>query len=49
MPVAQSLDFQAMRAVDLLLERIEDPGIPPRHESVPVELRVRESTAPPRR
>jgi len=47
--VAQALDFQAVRAVDLLLERIEDPGLPPRHESAPVELRVRESTAPPRR
>ncbi len=47
--VAQSLDFQAERAVDLLLERIESPGLPPRHESVPVELRVRSSTAPPSR
>ena len=47
--VAQSLDFQAERAVDLLLERIENPATPPRHESVPVELRVRTSTAPPAR
>jgi DNA-binding LacI/PurR family transcriptional regulator len=46
--VAQSLDFQAQRAVDLLLERIENPAMDPRHESVPVELRVRGSTAPPR-
>ncbi len=45
--VAQSLDFQAERAVDLLLERIEDPGRPSRHESVRVELRVRTSTGPP--
>ncbi len=45
--VAQSLDFQAQRAVDLLLERIENPALPSRHESVPVELRVRGSTAPP--
>lgn len=47
--VAQSLDFQAERAVSLLLERIENPNIPPRHESVPVALKVRDSTAPPRR
>jgi LacI family transcriptional regulator len=46
--VAQSLDFQAELAVALLLERIEDPGIRPRHESVDVELRVRGSTAEPR-
>lgn len=47
--VAQSLDFQAERAVAMLLERIENPKIPPRHLSVPVELRVRDSTGPPRR
>jgi LacI family transcriptional regulator, galactose operon repressor len=47
--VAQSLDFQAERAVGLLLERIENPNIPSRHESVPVALKVRDSTAPPRR
>jgi LacI family transcriptional regulator len=47
--VAQSLDFQAERAVALLMERIENPRIEPRHESVPVELKVRDSTAPPRR
>jgi len=46
--VAQSLDFQAERAVSLLLERIENPAIAPRHESVPVALKVRDSTAPPR-
>jgi DNA-binding LacI/PurR family transcriptional regulator len=45
--VAQSLDFQAERAVDLLLERIESPGLPPHQESRPVELRVKSSTAPP--
>jgi DNA-binding LacI/PurR family transcriptional regulator len=45
--VAQALDFQAERAVALLLERIENPKLAPRHVSVPVELRVRESTAPP--
>ncbi len=43
--VAQRLDYQAELAVSLLLERIRDPGLPPRHTSVPVELRVRESTA----
>jgi LacI family transcriptional regulator len=44
--VAQPLDFQAERAVSLLLGRIENPRIPPRHVRVPVELRVRDSTAP---
>jgi LacI family transcriptional regulator, galactose operon repressor len=47
--VSQPLMFQAERAVDLLLERIERPTIAPRHVRVPVELRVRESTAPPSR
>jgi DNA-binding LacI/PurR family transcriptional regulator len=45
--VAQPLDFQAERAVSLLLERIEKPRLRPRHVSAPVELRVRGSTAPP--
>jgi LacI family transcriptional regulator len=45
--VAQPSMFQAERAVNLLVERIERPGIAPRHLRVPVELRVRESTAPP--
>jgi DNA-binding LacI/PurR family transcriptional regulator len=35
--------------VALLLERIEDPGLPPRHVSVEVVLRERGSTAPPAR
>jgi LacI family transcriptional regulator len=43
--VAQPLHFQAERAVSLLLERIENPAIAPRHVRVPVELRVRGSTA----
>jgi DNA-binding LacI/PurR family transcriptional regulator len=43
--VAQPLQFQAQRAVSLLLERIENPHIAPRHVRVPVELRVRGSTA----
>lgn len=43
--VAQPLHFQAERAVNLLLERIENPRMPPRHVRVPVELRVRGSTA----
>jgi LacI family transcriptional regulator len=47
--VSQPLMFQAERAVNLLLERIERPTIAPRHVRVPVELRVRESTAPPPR
>jgi DNA-binding LacI/PurR family transcriptional regulator len=47
--VTQALDFQAERAVALLLERIANPALPPRHVSVPVELRVRGSTAPPSR
>ena len=42
--VAQPLHFQAERAVSLLLQRIENPGIAPRHVRVPVELRVRGST-----
>ena len=45
--VSQPLMFQAERAVNLLLERIERPATAPRHVRVPVELRVRESTAPP--
>jgi LacI family transcriptional regulator len=45
--VAQPLHYQAERAVGLLLERIEHPGIGPRHVRVPVSLQVRESTAPP--
>ncbi|MDQ6729901.1 MAG: LacI family transcriptional regulator [Actinomycetota bacterium] len=43
--VAQPLHFQAERAVGLLLERIENPSIAPRHVRVPVELHVRDSTA----
>jgi LacI family transcriptional regulator len=45
--VAQPLDYQAERAVGLLLERIDKPRMRPRHVSAPVELRVRGSTAPP--
>jgi LacI family transcriptional regulator len=45
--VAQPLDFQAERAVSLLLERIEKPRLRPRHVTAPVQLRVRGSTAPP--
>jgi LacI family transcriptional regulator len=46
--VSQPLRFQAERAVNLLLERIANPVIPPRHVRVPVELCLRDSTAPPR-
>jgi LacI family transcriptional regulator len=46
--IAQPLDFQAEKAVSMLLERIERPGIRPRRVGVPVQLRVRGSTAPPR-
>ncbi|MGZ4191103.1 MAG: LacI family DNA-binding transcriptional regulator [Solirubrobacteraceae bacterium] len=46
--VAQSLDAQAERGVGLLLERIENPRLDPRHENADVALRVRGSTAPPR-
>jgi LacI family transcriptional regulator len=42
--IAQSLDAQAGRAVGLLLERIENPRLGPRHENADVELRVRGST-----
>ena len=46
--IAQPLDFQAERAVDFLLERMDGRGPePPRHLSVPVEIRVRGSSAPP--
>lgn len=46
--VSQPLEFQAEKAVHLLLDRIAQPRLRPRHVSVPVELRVRSSTAPPR-
>jgi LacI family transcriptional regulator len=45
--VAQPLGFQAEQAVSLLLERIENPLINPRHVRVPVRLQVRESTDVP--
>lgn len=47
--VAQPLQFQAERAVALLLDRIENPTAPSRHVRLPVHLRVRGSTAPPSR
>jgi DNA-binding LacI/PurR family transcriptional regulator len=48
--VAQPLDFQAERAVEILLARMEGRAPEkPRHLSVPVELRARGSTAAPRR
>jgi LacI family transcriptional regulator len=43
--IAQPLDAQAERAVGLLLERIANPDLAPRHENAAVELRVRGSTA----
>jgi len=46
--IAQPLDAQGERAVELLLERIADPGLEPRHEHADVQLRVRGSTARPR-
>ena len=46
--IAQPLDFQAEQAVSMLLERIERPSRRARRMSVPVELRVRGSTAGPR-
>jgi LacI family transcriptional regulator len=46
--VAQPLDFQAEKAVAMLLERIERPSLPLRHVSVAVELRERGSTTRPR-
>jgi DNA-binding LacI/PurR family transcriptional regulator len=42
--IAQPMHFQAERAVSLLLQRIENPAIAPRHVRVPVELRARRST-----
>jgi DNA-binding LacI/PurR family transcriptional regulator len=47
--IAQPCEYQADQAVELLLERIENPGLPTRRVSAPVELRVRGSTAPVRR
>jgi DNA-binding LacI/PurR family transcriptional regulator len=47
--IAQPLDFQAEKAGAMLLDRIN--GRAPakaQHLSVPVELRVRGSSAPPR-
>jgi LacI family transcriptional regulator len=45
--IAQPLDFQAERAVEFLLERMEGRAPErPRHLSVPVEIRVRGSSAP---
>ncbi len=48
--VAQPLDFQAEKAVTILLERIGgQDSQKPHHLTVPVELKVRNSTAAPRR
>ena len=48
--VAQPLDFQAERAVEILLARMDGQAPEkPHHLTVPVELRVRGSSAPPRR
>jgi len=48
--VAQPLDFQAEKAVAMLLDRINGTATgKPRHLTVPVELRARGSTAAPRR
>jgi len=48
--VAQPLDFQAEQAVEILLARMDGRAPEkPRHLTVPVELRVRGSTAAPRR
>jgi len=48
--VAQPLDFQAEKAVAMLLDRLNGAVTgKPRHLSVPVELRARGSTGPPRR
>jgi LacI family transcriptional regulator len=46
--IAQPLDFQAARAVELVIERIASPALGPRHVTVPVRLIVRSSTAVPR-
>ncbi len=43
--VAQSLEVQAEHAIALLLERIENPRLEPRRETVDVFLRERGSTA----
>lgn len=47
--VNQPIDAMAVRAVELLLARIDDPQRPPEHERFPARLIVRETTAPPPR
>ncbi len=47
--IAQPCEYQAEQAVELLLERIENPGLEPRHVNAPVELLVRGSTGRARR
>lgn len=43
--VRQPVEAMARRGVELLIERIADPGIAPRYERLPAELVQRESTA----
>ena len=47
-PTTAAYVVSADKAVSMLLERIERPGLRPRRVSVPVQLRVRGSTAAPR-
>ncbi|SDU87682.1 LacI family DNA-binding transcriptional regulator [Jiangella alkaliphila] len=46
--VRQPLAAMAARSVALLNERIDEPGLPPRHEVLPADLIVRRTTGPVR-
>lgn len=46
--VRQPQAAMAARSVALLNERIDDPGLPPRHEVLPADLIVRRTTGPVR-
>jgi DNA-binding LacI/PurR family transcriptional regulator len=47
--VRQMLFESGKRGVELLLQTLEQPGIDPAHDSLDVELVIRQSTAPPQR
>jgi DNA-binding LacI/PurR family transcriptional regulator len=47
--VRQQLFESGVQGVELLLEAIEEPGMPPVHRQLTTELIIRQTTAPPRR